>query len=274
MNIVYAGNASVFDGLFISLISLIKHNHMAITVYVLTMDLTEIDEQYQPISEKEIQLIEAELHRVNKASQIIRVDTKDIFLKRLGRSKNLFNRYTPYALLRLLLDDIPSIPNKVLYLDTDTIINASLDQLYNLNIKNVEYAASRDRYGRFFFYPNYINTGVLLLNLTMIRQTGLFKKVVNLLNTKKVFLSDQTGINKMTKFKMIIGRQYNEQKSVRNDTIIRHFSMQFGLWPKFHFINIKPWHVERLHSVYHCHEFDDIITQYLTMKTNKENQIS
>ena len=127
--------------------------------------------------------------------------SKRRFKPTLGNQKNLVNRYTPYALLRLLLDRVSIIPDKVLYLDTDTVINKSITGLYNTDIAQYEYAAVKDRYGRFFFNPFYCNTGVLLLNMAMIRKTNLFKKVVDLLNTKKVFLSDQTGINKMTKRK-------------------------------------------------------------------------
>ena len=44
MNIVYAGNKNVFDGLLISLLSLIEVNQQALRVYVLTMDLQELDQ--------------------------------------------------------------------------------------------------------------------------------------------------------------------------------------------------------------------------------------
>jgi lipopolysaccharide biosynthesis glycosyltransferase len=67
----------------------------------------------------------------------------------------LVNRYTPYALLRLLLDEIDVIPDRVLYLDVDTVINKSIEELYQTNIENYEYAAVKDRYGRFFFNPRY-----------------------------------------------------------------------------------------------------------------------
>ncbi|HKL83930.1 MAG TPA: glycosyltransferase [Bacilli bacterium] len=272
MNIVYAGNKNVFDGLLISLLSLIEVNQQALRVYVLTMDLQELDKDYIAIPQSDLTFIENQLKRVNQDSRIIRVDVKETFQTYLGQSKNLVNRYTPYALLRLLLDRVSIIPDKVLYLDTDTVINKSITGLYNTDIAQYEYAAVKDRYGRFFFNPFYCNTGVLLLNMAMIRKTNLFKKVVDLLNTKKVFLSDQTGINKMTKRKKILSRKFNEQKNVRQDTVIRHFSMQFRLFPKFHFVNIKPWHIDKVHDMYHCHEFDHILTKYQTLKTLKELQ--
>lgn len=272
MNIVYAGNKNVFDGLLISLLSIIEVNKDKLTVYVLTMDLDELDNNYISLSQSDLEFIEQQIKTVNLESRIIRVDVRTIFDQKLGSSKNLVNRYTPYALLRLILDEIDIIPDKVLYLDTDTVINRSISELYNIDLQGYEYAAVKDRYGRFFFNPFYCNTGVLLLNMKMIRQTGLFKKVVNLLNTKKVFLSDQTGINKMTTRKKIINRKFNEQKEVKKDTVIRHFSMQFRVFPKFYFVNVKPWHIDKVHSVYHCHDFDHILDQYLKLKNIKELQ--
>ncbi|NCA95353.1 MAG: hypothetical protein EOM74_00065 [Methanomicrobia archaeon] len=269
MNIVYAGNKNVFDGLLISLLSLVEVNKERIVVYVLTMDLLELDETYISIPQSDLDFIEKEIRRVNPENCIIRVDVREAFNANLLTCKNLVNRYTPYALLRLLLDEVSIIPDKVLYLDTDTVVNKTIKELYETNIEEYEYAAVKDRYGRFFFNPWYCNTGVLLLNMKRIRETGLFKKVVKLLNTKKVFLSDQTGINKMTIRKKILPRRFNEQKCVKDNTVIRHFSMQFRVFPKFYFVNVKPWHIDKVHDVYHCHEFDHILDKYLQLKKIK-----
>lgn len=269
MNIVYAGNRRVFDGLLISILSLIKVNPEPLKILVLTMDLSHLDKDYVSIPQSDLDFIEKEMKKVNPESRIFRIDVREVFDSKLANCKNLANRYTPYALLRLLLGEIDEIPEKVLYLDTDTVVNKNLSELYSMDIEKYEYAAAKDRYGRFFFNPWYCNTGVLLLNMKMIRKTGLFSKVIDLLNTKKVFLSDQTGINKMTRRKKIIQRRFNEQKEVKPDTVIRHFSMQFRVFPKFHFVNVKPWDIERVHSVYHCHDFDDLLNQYQTLKKLK-----
>ncbi|MFA5222992.1 MAG: glycosyltransferase [Bacilli bacterium] len=271
MNLVFAGNTKVFDGLLISLLSIIEVDKKPLTVYVLTMDLPELDKEYVSISQNDLDFVENELRKVNPASRLVRVDSRAVFERKLGACKNLVNRYTPYALLRLLLDEIDVIPDRVLYLDVDTVINKSIEELYQTNIENYEYAAVKDRYGRFFFNPRYCNTGVLLLNMKKIRETGLFQKVVTLLNQKKVFLSDQTGINKMATKKKILPRRFNEQKKVRKNTVIRHFSMQFRLLPKFHFVNVKPWRVDEVHNIYRCHDFDHILNRYLEIKKQRSN---
>lgn len=269
MNIVYAGNYKVFDGLLISILSIIEKTSVSLNVFVLTLDLVELHPDYRSISDEDILIIQRELKKVNADSKIVRVDVTKEFKQFLSKSKNLVNRYTPYTLLRLLIDELSIIPDKVLYLDTDTVANDTIEHLYSTNIENYELAAVRDRYGRFFFSPNYCNAGVLLLNVKEIRKTQMFKKVIHFLETKEVFLSDQTGINKMARKKKILPRRYNEQKKVLKDTVIRHFSMQFRLFPKFHFVNIKPWHIDKVHDVYRCHEFDSILEKYMHIKQKR-----
>lgn len=226
------------------------------------MDWREEDENYIAISDQNISLLEQVMTDVNPQSKVVKIDVKSLFLEHLANSPNNESRYTAYALIRLLLDLLPNIPKKVLYLDMDTMFNKDPFDFYNIDLYNYELAGVKDRYGRFFMSPRYLNSGVLLLNMALIRQTGLFSKARAYLNQKKVFLSDQTAINKFVRRKKILPRKYNEQKKVRNDTIIRHYSMQFRVFPKFYFVNIKQWDKEKLHTVYKDHTFDDILENY------------
>lgn len=270
MNIVYAGNKNVQDGLFLSVMSIIKHTNRKINIYVLTMDLSDIDKTYLPIPDHVLNKLEQLLKEKNKDSKVIKLDLTTIFKKSMNENKNLDNRYTPFALLRLYLDQVDEIPDKVLYLDVDTMAHNDISTLYDINIDKYELAGARDRYGKFFlmfkYGFNYMNSGVLLLNMKKIKETGMFEKVRKLLDTKKVFLSDQSGINKMVKHKKIINYRFNSQKVVKNNTVIRHFSMQFRIFPKWNFVNIKPWHTEQLHKVYKCHDFDETINAYAKIK--------
>lgn len=271
MNIAYAGNYKVFKGMLLGILSLLKHYKEEVNVYILTADLQSLDEEYKPVSDESISLIYTLVKKVNGNSKVIKVDVSELFIEELSKSPNNESRYTAYTLLRLLLDKIPNIPDKLLYLDTDTLFSGNALELYNTNITNHELAGVKDRYGRIFMGPRYLNAGVLLLNIKKIKETGLFVKARALLNIKKVFLSDQTAINKYVKTKLILPRRFNEQKKNRDNTIIRHFSMQFRLLPTFHFINIKPWDITELHRVYKCHDFDDILKKYLEI--TKENNL-
>ncbi|HOE54380.1 MAG TPA: glycosyltransferase [Bacilli bacterium] len=269
MNIVFAGNYKVFKGMLLGTLSIIKYYKEPLNLYILTMELKEQDPDYIAVSDEDIKLLEKVVKDVNKKSTVTKIDVTGLYIEHLLESPNSKTRYTAYTLLRLLLDEVAGIPLKVLYLDTDVLANDDISLLYNTDISNYELAGVKDRYGRFFMGPRYLNAGVLLLNLKLIKETNLFAKARHYLNKKKVFLSDQTAINKYVRKKLILKRVYNEQKKTKPDTVIRHFSMQFRLFPKFHFVNIKQWDIERLHSVYKCHAFDDILYKYQQI-INKE----
>jgi len=53
INLLYCGNYKVFDGVLISLLSAVKHTKEAVHTYLLTMDLSDIDENFKPISEEQ-----------------------------------------------------------------------------------------------------------------------------------------------------------------------------------------------------------------------------
>ena len=116
---------------------------------------------------------------------------------------------------------------------------------------------------------HYINTGVLLLNLDKIRKTELFEKCIKMLNKRRIFLPDQTALNRKSKYKKILERKYNEQKSyLRDDTVIQHFSKTIIWYPFFPFFytkNIKPWQCELVKSEL-TRKYDDILDEYLSLK--------
>ena len=62
-----------------------------------------------------------------------------------------------------------------------------------------------------------------------------------------------------------IKSKYNEQKCIKSDTVFRHFSTTFKLFP-FKTQSIKPWHIDKLHEVLNTYELDDILDKYLELK--------
>ena len=165
INIMFAGNDKVYDGLLLAGLSIVKHCKDPINVYILTMDLSEINESYKSISKKNLKSLEQIYKAVNPESKVVGVDVKDLYLQELSNSPNGESMYTPYALLRLLAEKVQEIPDKVLYLDTDIMAYGNIAELYNIDISEYEIAGVRDYYGKFFFYPNYLNSGVLLMNM-------------------------------------------------------------------------------------------------------------
>ena len=272
ISVMYAGNDRMFDGLIISAISTVKHTRETVNAYILTMDLTDVEERFKPITEAQRIFVESIYKSVNPESNVSLIDVGELYRAHLGHSPNSQTGYTPYTFLRLFADRLPDIPDKVLYLDTDIVINGDLSTLFHTDIEGYEYAAALDYYGKIFMGYHYINAGVLLLNMAEIRKTGLFEKAVALCAKKKIFLPDQTAIYNLTKRKYILPRKYNEQKRYdREDTVIQHFTKTILWLPYFHTRNIKPWETEKVSEVL-TKKYDGILAEYKAKKKEFEEK--
>lgn len=272
INLLYCGNYKVFDGLLISLLSMTKYTKSPIKVFVITMDLQNINSEYRPISQSQIDYLESMLKEVNSESSILLFDISKIFLEETKNSPNLKNNYTPYTLARLFADKIPEIPNKILYLDTDTIMHGDISPVFETDIEDYEFAAAIDFLGKFFIRYNYQNAGVLLLNMKKIRETKLFSRARNLIKTKKMAFPDQDALNKLVENKKFISTKYNEQRMLHKKTVIHHFCKSIRWFPFFHTVNIKPWNVDDVRKVYKLHCYDDVLDEYKKRISNLKNK--
>lgn len=130
---------------------------------------------------------------------------------------------------------VPNIPDKLLYLDIDMMIGDDLSKLYNIDVSEYEYAAVKEKYGSIFIRPDYINAGMLLMNMKKIKETKLLEKARNLIKSKKMLFADQDAIFRSTSKKMLIPRKYNEQsKFNRKDTVVCHFCKRMLWFPYPH----------------------------------------
>lgn len=274
ISVLLCGNAAVFDGMVICTLSIAKYHRAPLDLYVFTMDLSDIDPAYSPVTAAQCDLLASILREANPASRVRLVDCRSYYLETLADAPNQTTQYTPYSFLRLYADRVPEMPPKLIYLDTDTVLCDDIAKLWAEDLGQAEFGAVRDYYGCHFFGINYLNSGVLLLNLPRIRETGLFHRALALCGEKKIFLADQTALNRLAKKKKVLPRRFNEQHRRRADTVIRHFSMAILWFPRFRTRNIKPWQVEQLHGTLGIHEFDDILAKWqsLTAAPNaKEN---
>ena len=99
--------------------------------------------------------------------------------------------------------------------------NGDIYELYNTDISEYEYAAVKEKYGSIFIWPDYINAGMLLLNMKKIKETKLLEKARELIKTKKMLFADQDAIYRATTKKKLLPRIYNEQSAFnRKETII------------------------------------------------------
>ncbi len=272
ISLLYAGNAGVFDGLLISALSTVQHTKEACTVYLLTMELTEQDPAFLPLTERHRAFLEQIYTAANPQSRVCLIDVGHYYRDTMLHSPNAQTGYTPYCFLRLFADRLPEIPDKILYLDTDTLINGDLAPLYHTDITGYELAAVLDYYGKWFMGYHYINSGVMLLNMPEIRKTGLFQKTIARCAEKRIFLPDQTALNRLVKHKYLLPGKYNEQKHFPEDTVIQHFTKTILWFPFFHTRNIKPWQTEQVKTVL-TDKYNDILQQYLLQKQTFESEV-
>lgn len=265
--VFYSGNKKVFDGLLLSVMSLAKYTEEELNVYVLTMDLTFDDPRFEAFTDDQINLLTEVLQKKNPNSKAIKLDVTQLYIEHMMSGKNHKNGYTPYTLLRLLIDFVPDMPEKLIYIDIDTMCCSDIKQLYDIDISDFDVAACKDYMGRFWIRRTYCNAGVLLLNMKRIKENGLFDKCRNMVFNKKMIIPDQTALNKYAKKKYLPFR-FNEQRKIKQDTVIKHFckGIVFFLPFGFHIYNIKQWERENVHKKLKIFMFDDIYEEFDKLK--------
>lgn len=267
MNILLCGNEKVFDGALTELISICNKTKEPVNCYIFTAELTRIKPQYTAIKEQQIEFLNKVVKSKNNKNNVKKIDVTEIYEKEFGHCKNETAYCTPYTLLRLLADLIPDMPDKLLYLDIDMMVADDISKLYDTNISNYEYAAVKEKYGSIFIWPDYINAGMLLLNMKKIKETKLLEKARNLITTKKMLFADQDAIYRSTTKKLLLPRIYNEQsKFNKSDTVICHFCKRLVYKPYPHTENIKQWNIDKVHKIYKCHAFDKDLEEYVQWK--------
>ena len=272
MHILFSGNDKVFDGILTCALSILKRSRLeeGITFYVLTMDVSHIKESYRPISDEQIAFLESVMQRYHPDCRVIKLDITELYNREFAACPNEGAYCSPYTLLRLFADQIDVLPDKVLYLDVDIMFNRDIHLLYDIDIEGVEYAAARDHYGKFLIHPNYVNAGVLLLNLKEMRRTGLLQRARDLIKTKKLVFADQSALIRSTTKKKMLPQKFNDQKFLHKHTVVRHFSKRLFYLPYPHTENIKQWQVERVKKVFGYDCFDDVFEEYLRLKKEFE----
>lgn len=116
------------------------------------------------------------------------------------------------AFYRLLVPDVFSGFNKILYIDIDTVLKKDIADVYNQNISNYQIGAVRDLHVINNIYPknkeyfddycnlkdinNYFNSGVLLFNIQkMSENKNIVDEFLQIAQTKYFRYSDQCVLN-------------------------------------------------------------------------------
>ena len=272
VNVLFCGNSGVFDGVLTAALSIMKRTQSPepICINLFTMDVSHLKESYVPISERQVSFLQRIAKTYNKDNQVRLFDVTKLYMEHFSGCPNEGAYCSPYTLIRLLADLVPGMPDKLLYLDADILFQRDIHLLYDTNVDNYEYAAARDHYGKYLVSPNFVNAGVILFNMRLSRQTGLFAKSRELLKQKKLTFADESALIKCTTRKLMLKQRFNDQKFLHKHTVVRHFSKRLFYLPYPHTENIKQWQVDKIHKVFGYHQFDDIFDEYLKLKKEFE----
>lgn len=272
IDVVYAGNDLMFDGILLSTLSMTRRTREDIHIHILTMDFTHKDPRFKPFRNDQAHFLENELRKYNPKTIVEVKDCTELYNAHLNENANEKPKYSPYCTLRLLMGDFTDLKGKVIYLDCDTMVYGNIKELYDIDMENLEYRASHDYMGRHWIKHDYINSGILLLNLDVIRETGLLKKCCHMVRVKKMYFTDQTALYKCkTKFEFFPDEyRFNEQRSVKPNTVVKHFCKGIRWFP-FKVYNIKQWQIDKVQSYLKIHEFDEDFALYKEIKSRFVN---
>ncbi len=265
MNLLYCGDSNIKDGLYLSIKSILKVEKGILNIYVLSMNYLN----YKIIDREFIEALDTLVKSVNKDSKVSLIDMSEVY-KNNECKANKDTLFTPYCMLRLYAD-LVELPRKILYLDTDVLAYKSFREFYDIDNSTYEIVGTLDYYGSHIYKKNifkkdYLNSGVLLLNLDLLKKNDILKKARKLCASKKMLLPDQSALNILCKHKLVVDRKYNEQKSMQSDTVLRHFTTTFKFFPMIKTQKVKPWQIDRVHDILNCHEFDWLLDEYKEWK--------
>ncbi len=272
MNILYCGDKGIARGTLVSILSILKHNKEAIHFYIMTIQY----ENVAPFEEKTAKFLDKLVKKTNAKSSVKLIDATEIFEKNLPK-KNMGSYFTPCSMLRLYLDQVPELAklDRILYLDYDVMCRKDLTEFYNTNLDGIEAAGVLDIYGRWFYHyhglfkQDYMNSGVMLFNIPECLKTNMFEKAVALCTKRWMMLAEQAALNKSITRRKLMPRKFNEQaERPEKDTVLHHFSNNFKFWPYFKVQKVKPFEIDKVHSILNITEYDDIFDEYNKLKDN------
>lgn len=162
--------------------------------------------------------------------------------------------WTAGAFYRLMLQKLLVNETKCLYFDCDTLIYRDLNIIYNYNNTNNYYIGEYEGYTLKklgMVIENYINSGVLLINLRKLREDNIFDKIMNFLrtNNRSLTFPDQEALNMVCYKNNAMFPKYFISSGICNINKIKEIKKLFPEIQKyyitpyvFHFkCYIKPW---------------------------------
>lgn len=272
IKIVYACNNGWFDGLYLSILSILRRTKDPIEFYLLTADCSELNPNYTKLTKSNEKIIQDIVNEYNDKSSFTVIDCSDLYTKYLSKSINVNTKFSPYDIFRLFIDKYPCFDDKVLYLDIDTMALGNINEFFKIDLGDNEFAVCHNYYGRWHLKKDYFNAGVILFNMQIIRKNDFLSKARDIVINVKHKWPDQNALYLASnKYMFFPGNEfrYNWQKiKIGKDVIIKHFSANARFYLKTHlfYSNVKQWQIDEVHHHYHIYDFDEDYAIYKKMK--------
>ena len=210
MNIVYHSSDGFADITGVSIVSLLENNKQTedISLFYISKDLTN-----------ENKLIIKNL--VNEYGATIEfIDMPNWSEKFNVQLSTTLKRWLGYGYNRLFITELlPENIKRVIYLDSDTVIEGSLKEIWEMDLDGYYEAAVDDclskKYRKMVHLSNegtYCNSGMLVLNLEKFRQDNVIQVFLDFINLHKGFFvyNEQTILNSVFENKIkILPLKYN-----------------------------------------------------------------
>ena len=212
-NILFCGKKEKFDGILTSMLSILKRSDFdnEYTFYIYTIN----NEQNDPIVDKQIEFLNDIAVGFNASSKVVKIDVTDIYNKEYTDSKTL-NYYSSTALMRMLVDLVPNMPEKLLYVDANLIFNKDINMVYDINIDNFEFGVGHD-------LKCSIDSEIVLLNLKKIKENNTLVKTREIVKNNEVVSIFDEAVVKVTDNYLPISKYINKEKVLQNKNIIKEF---------------------------------------------------
>ena len=141
---------------------------------------------------------------------------------------NYDSEWTYMTLMRLVLPRVlPAEEQRCLWLDTDTIVEQDIGELFDMPMRG-NYVAMVEEPVRSRYPFRYHNAGVMLMDLDALRMDGIWQKWVKLVNRQKMSAPDQDAVNLICQGEILtIGPEWNNAGHITQnsaDTKIRHYA--------------------------------------------------
>lgn len=139
-----------------------------------------------------------------------------------------YNAHWTYTcLLPLAFPEIFPEEDRVLRLDDDTVVRKDIGELFDMDLKD-NYTAMVEEPVRSHFPFRYFNAGVTLMDLEKFRQTGIYRKMIDMANTMTCTAMEQDAINVFCQGQILkIGPEWNTAGHITEhhpDPYILHYA--------------------------------------------------